>query len=393
MVYLMIAFSGVPFFYKAHIAMMIAFLIFPAGVFIYRKRKIDRFLIYYLLVVVFVQVGQMIKFHEFPLQTYLGMHVRILWGYFVIKSVGRKTVEYYVDILVFSVLASFVFYVPSYISPIENFLENSIAPFFKNPLIKDAEYRVWPSVILYTFNPGGEGLLWLKRNSGPFWEPGAFSGFLMVALLFNIIKTGELMNRKNKVLILGIMTTFSTSGLMVLVAVVLFYLILNKDVVKSMMLIPIIVLTGVLAFTSIDFLGDKVIQKMNYTDRTYNTRFKSAALDIRDFLENPVLGMGRNDETRFKGETNARTIHRNNGVTNHLTMYGGVAFLLYFYLIYLTFYRMCLFYGVDKRMAIFAIITIFLIGFSQIYFIKVFFIALTLMPVLFRKEEVFEVVK
>ena len=387
LVYLMIAFSGVPFFYKAHIAMMLAFMVFPFCVFVYRKRKIDRFLLYYLLVVLVVQVGQMVKFYEFPLQTYLGMYVRIFLGYFVIKSVGRKTVDYYVNILVFSVLTGSVFYLLTYVSPIESFLEDSVAPLFENPFIKKSEYRYWPTVILYTFNSQGEGLMWLKRNSGPFWEPGAFSGFLIVALLFNIIRTGKLVNHKNMLLMLGIVSTFSTSGLIVLVAVVIFYMVLNKDAIKRLILVPIIVSLGMMAFFSVGILGDKVIRKMNYTNKTYNTRFKSAELDIKDFLKNPLLGMGRNKETRFRGVTEARTIHRNNGITNHLAMYGGIIFLLYFYLTYLTFYRMCRVYEVDKRMAIFALITILLIGFSQVYFIKVFFIALTLMPVLYGKME------
>ena len=87
---------------------------------------------------------------------------------------------------------SLAFYVPSYSSAFENLMQHSIAPLFENPLIKESNYKAWPSVILYTFNSQGEGLLWLKRNSGPFWEPGAFSGFLILALLFNIIITGKI---------------------------------------------------------------------------------------------------------------------------------------------------------------------------------------------------------
>ncbi|WP_430931334.1 hypothetical protein [Saccharicrinis sp. 156] len=388
LVYLLIAFSGVPFFYKAHIAMMIVFLAFPAVVFFIRQRKIDRFFMYYLSAVLTLQVGQMLKFYELPVQTYLGLHVRLLFAYLTIKAVGRKTVEYYVDVLVFSVLVSLFFYVTSYIGAFESFFENTVAPMFDNPLIKTSNYKNWPSIILYTFNSQGEGLIWLKRNSGPFWEPGAFSGFLLVALLFNIIITGQLNNKKNRILMLGVLTTFSTSGLLVMAGVVIFYLVLNRDLIRRYIVIPIVLVIGVTVFLNVDFLGSKIVRKMSFTDATYNTRFKSAQIDFQDFVKYPLFGMGRSESTRFQGETNARTIHRNNGVTNHLVMYGGIAFLIYFYLMYLTIFRMCLAYDVDKRMAIFALITILLIGFSQIYFIKVFFISLTLMPVLFKKEEI-----
>ncbi|GAF03661.1 O-antigen ligase family protein [Saccharicrinis fermentans] len=387
LVYLLVAFSGVPFFYKAHIAMLIVSLALPAFIFVRRKRNVDRFFIYYVVFVLCIQVGQMLKFYEFPIQTYLGLHVRVLFAYLSIKAVGKKMMTYYVDILVFSVWTSLFFYVLSYVGSIEHFFENSIAPLFSNPLIKETNYKIWPSVILYTFNAQGEGLEWLKRNSGPFWEPGAFSGFLMVALLFNIIISGQLNNKKNRILMLGVLSTFSTSGLLVLVVLISFYLVLNRDLLRRYVLVPIVVITGIIAFFSVDFLGSKVVRKMSYSDATYNTRFKSAQIDINDFMQHPVLGMGRSQSTRFHGETEARAIHRNNGVTNHLVMYGAIAFLIYFYLIYLGFYRMCRVYDVNRRMAFFALIIILLIGFSQIYFTKVFFIAMTLIPVLYCKDE------
>ncbi len=386
LIYFLIAFSGIPFFYRAHIVMMIAFMLFPAIVFMLRKRSIDKFFVYYCVIVLFIQLGQMVKFYELPVQTYLGLHVRLLFAYLTIKAVGYKTIKYLVEVLAFSVVVSLIFYIPSYINSFESFLENNVAPFFQNPLIKETNYKVWPSVILYTINPQGEGLIWLKRNSGPFWEPGAFSGFLIVALLFNIISTGKLNNRINWILMVGILSTFSTSGILIMTLVVLFYLLLNKDLVRRYVLAPIVIAIGIFTFFSVSFLGEKVLRKISFTDRTYNTRFKSAQIDFNDFLQHPLFGTGRSASTRFQGETNVRTIHRNNGVTNQLVMYGGVAFLVYFVLVYLVFYRMCVTHCVDKRMALFALITVLLIGFSQIYFTKVFFIALTMMPVLFNNK-------
>lgn len=388
LVYLLIAFSGIPFFYKANIVMMISFLAIPLIVFMVRKRKVDRFFIYYVMVALFIQIGQMVKLYHLPILTFLGLHVRLLFAYLCIKAVGKKTIEYYSDILVFSVISSLIFYLPSYIGSFENLLKNSIAPFFTNPFIKEGNYVVWPNIILYTINTKGEGLLWLKRNSGPFWEPGAFSGFLIVALLFHIIQTGTLVNKKNSMLMLGILSTFSSSGLLVMMLVVVFYLSLNKDIVKRFVIIPILILGGVTLFYKVDILGAKVIRKMSYTSKTYNTRFKSAWIDYQDFKQHPLLGLGRSETTRFKGETEGRVIHRNNGVTNHLAMYGGIAFLIYFFLIYLAFYRMCIAHEVDKRMALFSLVTIFLIGFSQTYFTKVFFLALTMIPVLYSGYQV-----
>ena len=60
----------------------------------------------------------------------------------------------------------------------------------------DEFYKTSPSIILYTFDP-----IAMKdyRNPGPFWEPGAFAVYLIVALIFNIIKEGNLLTKKNVV--------------------------------------------------------------------------------------------------------------------------------------------------------------------------------------------------
>ncbi len=367
--------------------MMIAFLAVPLAVFIIRRKKSDRFFVIYILTALAVQMGQMLKFYQLPLLTFSGLHIRIIFAYLIIKSVGKNTIQYYIDILCFSVYTSLFFYLFSYIGSFDSFLKHTIAPLFSNPLITDQSYTVWPSVILYTINPGGESLTWLLRNSGPFWEPGAFSGFLMVALLFNIIKTGTIFNRKGNVILIGIISTFSTSGIIVLAFVLSAYLFLNKDSLSRWIFLPVMIIASVVIFFSVEFLGAKVMSKMSFTNTTYNTRFKSAWLDMQDFSENPVLGLGRSDETRFKGETRGRVIHRNNGVTYHLATYGGLIFILYFMLVYKSFYRMSEEWETDKRMALFALFTVFLIGFSQVYFHKPFFIALTLMPVLFMDHK------
>ncbi len=388
LIYFLIGFSGIPFFYKANIIMLIVFLLFSAFVFIMRKRKIDKFIIYYIIFAVLIQTGQMIKLYHLPIMTFLGLHVRILFAYFTIKAVGQKTVQYYINILVFSVIVSLPFYLSAYIPSYENFLIHKIAPLLENPLIsKTSVYKIWPSIILYTINPKGEGLLALKRNSGPFWEPGAFTGFLIVALLFSIIKTGVLNNKQNRWLILGIITTFSTAGIVTLLAVISFYLFLDNNSINSYLVLPLALITGLALFFSVDFLGNKILSKTQYSSNTYNTRFKSAQLDLQDFANNPFLGLGRSKDTRFKGETNTKKIHRNNGDTSFLATYGIITFILYFYLIYLSFKRLGRFHETDTRMAFFALLTIWMIGFSEIYFTKVFFISLTMLFILYPQNK------
>ncbi|MCT4588210.1 MAG: hypothetical protein N4A71_10340 [Carboxylicivirga sp.] len=385
LVYLLVAFSGIPFFYRSRIEVLIACLIIPLSVFIYRKRKVDKAIVYYMLFALVVQLGQTLTFYDLPLNTFIGLHIRILFAYLVIRAVGAKLVEDYIKIIVVSIWISLFFYAFSYISSFEQVIVN-VSSVFKHPFLKEGFYRVPDNIIVYTINTVGEGLINLKRNSGPFWEPAAFAGFITIALLFNIIKTGSLFNRTNNWLMIGIVSTFSTTGLIVLCYIMIGYSMLQRNALKRFVMVPLLVVGGIYLFVNVGFLGEKVISKMSFTSQTYNTRFKSAQLDLDAFISSPVVGVGRSDTMRFQDSEDNRQRHRNNGVTDFLAVYGLPLFLMYFAWMYRGFYSYCRVHQFNQYYSWMALGAVFLIGFSEIYFTKVFFIALTMLPMIYGQE-------
>ncbi len=387
LVYFLVAFSGIPFFYRSRIEVLIVFTLFPLWVFIYRQRKIDKFIVYYLAGVLLIQAGQVLKFYYLPFSTFVGLHARILFAYFTLKAVDKRFADYYVHVIVFSVIVSWFFYLPSYSSSFEYFLSHTLAPYFEHPFIKESNYKYFDNVILYTINTKGEGFLILKRNSGPFWEPGAFSGFLIVALLLNIIRKRYLWNKGNVVIMLGLISTFSTTGLIALFYVITSYYLIHQNIKRRIVFLPLLIGSVIYLFVSVDFIGDKIVQKLSFTDQTYNTRFKSAQIDLIDFTESPLVGLGRSEQTRFSEEQNVRKIHRNNGVTNLLASYGIFAFIIYFFLMWYGARQYCHYRNFNPVFALYVLGGIWLIGFSEVYFTKVFFIALTLLSVLYGLPE------
>ncbi|MCG8375968.1 MAG: hypothetical protein MI702_05760, partial [Chlorobiales bacterium] len=347
LVYLLVAFSGIPFFYRSRIEVLIVCLLIPLSVFVYRKRKIDKAIIYYLLIALAVQLGQTLKFYDLPLKTFIGLHIRIAFAYLVIRSVGVKLINNYIQILVISVIISLFFYLSSYVSAFEQALIN-ISSYFKHPFLKEGSYRIPDNIIVYTINTIGEGLVALKRNSGPFWEPAAFAGFISVALLFNVIKNGTLFNKTNNWLMIGMISTFSTTGLIVLLFIIIGFYLVQGSAFKRLIMVPLLILAGAYLFVNVGFLGEKVISKMSYTSQTYNTRFKSAMLDFNDFFRSPFVGVGRSDTMRFQDSQDDRQRHRNNGVTDFLAIYGLPIFLLYFALLYRGFQTYSNVYGSNK---------------------------------------------
>jgi hypothetical protein len=388
----MIAFSGIPFFYYGGIFFMTVMMMLPLAVVIVRRQKPHRFIAGYIVVVAILLFLQTIKFYHMAISTYAGLMVRLMFAYLVILAVGKKSVKYYIDILCFSVVTSLFFNIISYIPAINNFLTYSIAPIFDHPLLMHEKYTIWPQFILYTINFRGESIgSTLMRNSGPFWEPGAFAGFILIAILMNTIINKKLFgNRVNHILFVGLLSTFSTTGLIAGFFLTGIYYLLWGSGWSKLIIVPAMLLGGITAYISFEFLGRKIDKAMDVTNIGYNTRFKSAMLDINDFVENPLLGMGMTKETRFEGKTQHRIIHRNNGVTNLLATYGIFIFLAYFALIYHSFRRMCSYYDFHKEFAWIALLVIMLAGFSEIFFNKIFFYSLTMIHLLYlpsKKEE------
>ncbi len=389
LIYLMIAFSGIPFFYYSGIQLIIPMLMLPLGVMVFRRRKIDRFIVIYFVAVIILLFLQTVKFYYLVYSTYAGLIARLLFAWLTIVAVGQKTVLYYIHILLFSVITSLFFNVISYIPAINQMLTHSVAPLFDHPLLMHEKYTIWPQFILYTINFRGEGIgSMIMRNSGPFWEPGAFAGFILVALLMNTIVAKQLLgNRINHILLLGLLSTFSTTGLLAGFTLVGGYYLFWGSGWNRLIIIPLMIIGGLTAYQSFAFLGTKIDKAMDVANIGYNTRFKSAQLDLRDFVENPLLGMGMTKETRFEGQTQHRIIHRNNGVTNLLATYGIFIFFAYFILIWFSFNRLCKAFDFNPAFAWLALIIIFMMGFSEIFFNKILFYALTMLHIIFPQTE------
>lgn len=387
LVYLLVALSGVPFFYRSKMALLIPAMLLSLLVFIYYRRKLDKFLAYFSAFYALILAGQTLKFYYLPLDTYFGLYIRILFAYFVIASLKEKFTDYFIDVIYVSSLISFLFYIPSYLPGFETVMKTNVAPHLISPFVNVAGGYDYPSnVILYTFNSRGGGAL--LRNSGPFWEPGAFAGFLVIAIIFNLISKGTLWDKKGKVLILTLVSTFSTTGLMALMLFITFYVLTHRSSYLKILVMPLIIFGSIFFFASSSILLKKIETDMDIENAAYNTRFKSASIDFNDFLENPLLGLGRNEYTRFKGNVGEGAFnHRNNGVTNFLASYGIVMFLVYFGLIYFSFLRMCNHHDFNKLFAFFSVLLILIIGFSEDYFNFPFFYGLTFLHIVYGNNE------
>lgn len=388
LVFLIIAVSGLNFF---TIPNPTIFLLFGLTLFVFLKRSIA-FNLDYLIVCLFYFIIEMLQFlliDPYPISLVFGTQIRLFIGIFIISVVGKKFIPYYVNIIYFFAIVSFIFFIPSIISSgFYNFFVNSICPIFE-PRYGDPDpfYKSPATIIIFCFH---EVIPTEFRNPGPFWEPGAFAIYLNLALIFNLIIEKKIWTKKNIILSIALITTFSTSGYIAFFILIFSFYTINQSIVKKIMyglfLLPILITL----YFSLDFLNKKVEQNISLAGTTTSSRFGSAEADFKDLAKSPFIGWGRG-EMRYGGKQFtffSSDQHRNNGVTDLFATYGIFLATFCFYYYYKAFKSICSYYQFNLSFAFAAIIIFLLLGFSQGIFQYPFFKSLLFLSTMYNQKSV-----
>lgn len=187
----------------------------------------------------------------------------------------------------------------------------------------------------------------IPRNYGLFWEPGAFSAYLLLITLLYFNNLGDLFKdtrfrKKIIVLFLALISTTSTTGFIILsIIIVYYYATKSKNFIKTAFLyLPIAIITIYIAFTQLDFMGDKLLDQFetgNEINGDYATsRYGSMLFDKHYILKHPFVGNGLHEKTRFADHPFlwSEATGMGNGLTGFLANWGFIALLYYLSLIY-----------------------------------------------------------
>lgn len=198
--------------------------------------------------------------------------------------------------------------------------------------------------IFYTW--GRHGII-LQRNSGMFWEPGAFQAFIVIALLLMIsLMVNNHIDKKKLaiyklyfiILITALLTTQSTTGFIICIV---YLIVFNKDIVqlfsigqrgKTAIKLFIIVLT-VLTVQYIVF-SNNISNKLNNVDNdSANIRYNDLLISIRLFFSKKgfFVGLG-NTHTRQFLEYKFNIEKNSVGILKAGYTYGSIFLLSYLYL-------------------------------------------------------------
>ncbi len=197
----------------------------------------------------------------------------------------------------------------------------------------------YANIFFYTINTSGA-----PRNCGFMFEPGAYGSILAIGVALNLIHNNfNLKNKRLIVLILALITTFSTTAFLALICVIIFYMV-NKSMKKGFMLIPVGAALILILF-QLPFMSKKItklssnpnkqllnaVQLANDTQRAQSLgRFAGLLLNLKDFEKAPVFGVGGHDLLTEK-EMHNWDVNSVNGLGHYLVTFGalGIIFLIF----------------------------------------------------------------
>lgn len=308
------------------ILLVILILLYPVKSYFTVKKTLT-----FLFFILFVFIFQRINLGFVSIPGVINFFARFLTGYLITKFVGCRFSVTYLKVIYYLSLISLVFF--AYVMISGNIPSIITINKYNN------------SVLIYNHLTTLDGI---KRNSGMFWEPGAFQGFLNLVPLLFINRLPELWKKYKKeciVLILALITTGSTTGYIVFF-MILFYQFTFKQkkllfgIASSLILIS----AFLLLFSKTDFLGRKVNEqyenamKMNVQAGEVSTsRIGSAIIDWHYIKKHPIFGNGLHAKTRWADHYflgTERMTGFGNGFTWMTASMGIIFMFAYFFLLY-----------------------------------------------------------
>lgn len=281
-----------------------------------------------------------------------------------------------------------------------------IDPGFANKLISISPVHIQTATDLYGWKTVSHNILvmhfppaffmGLIRNSGPFWEPGAFGGYLLLALMFNTLLHHTIYRKENLIYLAATITTFSTTTyLALLFFITAYYFIKIRNPLIKWGALVLFLLISSLAFQKIDFLGEKIrteMKELKYQAlmKGGDTRMASAYLDLKEITDHGMyifFGRGSHPDTRIALAD--KEVIRTNGITDLLSRFGLIIFVFTIWAMYRSFKHIASAGPGSSKLAIIALITTLILSFSELYFIYLFFkmLALFFIVTLYPKQK------
>lgn len=337
MCFLLVVASGNPIFiYSPNVRELYIILALLSIIYnIYKKGQGIATYARYAMVFFIVMMIQQVIIPGLSISSQIFSLIRILIGVLIITGIKEKFALEYVKVMTVVAAISLVLF------PLT--LRFGLLPSVQ---ISKIGYSMYVYTQIFT-DYGGT----LARNAGMFWEPGAFQGYLNLAIAIALLLPKNVARRNSLIiLIAALLTTYSTTGYIVFAFIIVYYLYrLSNYRSVNRTIITFFVLLGIIyAFYSLEFMHDKLVDNLAETDSTQGR--VTGFIRMGDIIiENFLLGINTEDFDTSSG----------NGLIYMLLYYGGCLTVFYFVKLYKNIYRL---YGSKIAFYIFMFVLISLQG-------------------------------
>lgn len=307
---------------------------------------------YILLIIGYIlyTIASTIKFGEMHPRFMAINIIKITLAYMLVSSLRTRFFSIYENILFYLCLIGILFWIlhNAFTEPFVSFLEMIE---FSTQGEQKGSIRL--NTIVFTISNydlvknhiADFGLFQLYRNSGFAWEPGAFSAYINIAILFNLLRTKfQLRNNIHFIVfVIALATTFSTTGYSIFLLLIIFY-VYNQNFQKVVVLLPVVALFAAYIFT-LPFMSKKIAEttQFNTEELVYNSlkydiqyipqRFESLQIDYKDFINHPIIGYGGHQEARWTKQLGA-DISTISGIGKIMAQFGIVGILFFLFSLY-----------------------------------------------------------
>lgn len=213
-----------------------------------------------------------------------------------------------------------------------------LAPMLKDlsyfPLITNTSGKTLKCFFLSNIDVNPDGLL---RNWGPFWEPGVFQTYLNLALFF-LFQEKNYSFKASLILILGIITTFSTTGIISLILILCGEYIKNNKLSQKKIIFSFFAVVGIILLLSNPKIYEIVFGKFNKDNFAFlstQSRLAGVKVNLQIMAKSPILGVGvsklNNYIETFVVNEGLTFFSNTNGLLMNFSIYGCLLGVCYLY--------------------------------------------------------------
>ena len=222
------------------------------------------------------------------------------------------------------------------------------------------------------------------RNSGPFYEPGLFASYIIIALLLNTIRLNKLFHKDNFILIACLLSTCSSAGYISFLLLLIYSISLQRKIYTKLICL-LLVIVSIGPIMKLDFMAEKVIANMEKAEYSSSSRFGAVLYHYEKIIESPLFGYagGKLPSTamdKFLDDKTHNTLSPN-GISFAFVYWGIPLAIVFYVLLYKGFMTLLTPRpGFMKRMYIY--IVLLSTAFSQTVTTEPIFLIISLFPII-----------